>query len=83
MCNPRRIALWGFTLIELLVVIAIIGLLVGLVLPAVQSAREASRRANCTSHLRQLRAGHAPVSVRSGRVSSVSPGVDPAILLAA
>ncbi|MDC0935581.1 DUF1559 domain-containing protein [Pirellulales bacterium] len=43
----------GFTLVELLVVIAIIGSLVALLLPAVQAAREASRRTQCTNHLKQ------------------------------
>jgi len=69
----------AFTLVELLVVIAIIGILIALLLPAVQMAREAARRMQCSNNLKEIAAAAANFESANNRFPPGYLGVDPKI----
>ena len=66
----------GFTLVELLVVIAIIGTLIGLLLPAVQTAREAARKSQCSNNVRQTALGSLNYESANGKYPTSGKGYD-------
>lgn len=76
MSKPHSARRSGFTLIELLVVISIIAMLMALILPAVQSAREAARRAQCLNNMKQLAMAATNFATSHGRLPNLS-GNDP------